>query len=136
MTNIKATIELSVSPHVDTHQLQELLRASWEDHIDCDLVERHASSLAYIVAYVGGDLVGYLNIAHDGCRHAFIVDVTVHPNMRRMGIALGMLKKAVDICTERGYEWIHLDFDDHLEPLYRKAGFKIGKSGLFHITNR
>lgn len=123
-------IQLFLSPSVGADRLQQLFDVSWERKVTRCFDITHQQSLFYLVAKTGSEIVGYLNVPHDGKHHAFIVDLSVHPTYRRQGVALAMLQKALDVCRSNGYEWIHLDFNEGLTPLYEKAGFKIGPAGI------
>jgi ribosomal protein S18 acetylase RimI-like enzyme len=76
-------------------------------------------SLAYICAFPGERLVGFVNLAWDGGIHAFILDTTVHPDMRRLGIGSELLKHATAVAHKQGIEWLHVDFEPHLTSFYR-----------------
>ena len=42
-------------------------------------------SLCWVSAHAGERLVGFVNVAWDGGRHAFLLDSVVHPSCRRRG---------------------------------------------------
>jgi len=71
--------------------------------------------------------------AWDGGIHAFILDTTVHPEFRRRGIGIRLVKEAAKIAKERGIEWLHVDFEPHLQSFYEKGGFKNTKAGLINL---
>jgi len=80
-------------------------------------------------------LVGFVNVAWDGGRHGFILDVTVHPENRRMGIATDLLKGALAAARDGNLEWLHVDFDPEYEDLYRKAGYSPTAAGLIRVSS-
>jgi len=74
-----------------------------------------------------------VNLAWDGGVHAFLVDVTVHPDFRRRGIGQQLVKRAVEIARERGIEWVHVDFESRLRGFYQQCGFRYTEAGLIHL---
>jgi ribosomal protein S18 acetylase RimI-like enzyme len=90
-------------------------------------------SLVHVGAFAGEQLVGFVNIAWDGDVHAFLLDTTVHPDFQRQGIATSLVRRAAELSRERGAEWLHVDFDPHLEGFYRGCGFKPTGAGLIDL---
>lgn len=122
-----------MNPQVESAELNELFRASWPKHTDADHGEILRRSLAYILARRGDRLVGFVYVAWDGGQHAFLLDPTVHPSVRRQGLGLELVKRAASEAKERGCRWLHVDFEDELEPFYRAAGFRPSKAGLIRL---
>jgi GNAT superfamily N-acetyltransferase len=90
-------------------------------------------SLAHVGAYDGATLVGFVNVAWDGGVHAFILDTCVDPGYRRQGIALRLVERAAELARQRGADWLHVDFEPHLEGFYRQAGFGPTAAGLMRL---
>jgi GNAT superfamily N-acetyltransferase len=90
-------------------------------------------SLVHLAAYDGDRLVGFVNLAWDGGVHAFLLDTTVHADFQRRGIATDLVRRAADIARERGAEWLHVDFEPHLEGFYRGCGFRPTGAGLIAL---
>lgn len=91
-------------------------------------------SLAHVGAYHGERLVGFVNVAWDGGVHAFLLDTCVLPELRRRGIAARLVGRAQALATQRGAEWLHVDFEPQLEGFYRACGFQPTKAGLIRLT--
>lgn len=95
-------------------------------------VTRH--SLGWVCARAGERLVGFVNVAWDGGVHAFLLDTLVTNDHRRRGIAVQMIEHAVAQSRAAGCEWLHVDFEDHLRPLYFDAcGFTATNAGLIAL---
>jgi GNAT superfamily N-acetyltransferase len=91
-------------------------------------------SLGWVVARVGSDLVGFVNVVWDGLVHAWIQDTMVAVGARRQGIGLELVTVAVREARANGCEWLHVDFDDHLRSFYIDAcGFTPTKAGLIAL---
>ena len=81
-----------VSPPLGSDEVNGLFAAAWAgyERRDFDTILRH--SLIYVCAYRGPSLVGFVNVAWDGGVHGFILDTTVHPDLRRRGIGSRLVR--------------------------------------------
>jgi GNAT superfamily N-acetyltransferase len=96
----------------------------------------HRHSLGWVVARDDGRLVGFVNVPWDGHVHAWLQDTMVVAQERHRGIATRMVAVARDASRDAGCEWLHVDFDDHLRPLYLGAcGFKPTNAGLIALLD-
>jgi predicted N-acetyltransferase YhbS len=86
-----------------------------------------------VCAYQGAELVGFVNLAWDGGVHAFLLDTTVHPRLRRLGIGRQLVRNAVDAAHEAGMAWVHVDYEPHLAGFYAACGFTRTAAGLLRI---
>jgi GNAT superfamily N-acetyltransferase len=92
-------------------------------------LRQHA--LTWIGAFEDGNLVGFVQVAWDGGEHAFIVDTAVEPGWQGRGIGAALVRVAVDEAANAGCEWVHVDFEPHLESFYReRCGFRPTAAGL------
>ncbi len=126
-------IRFVLNPPIDNDALNELYRVSWPRHVDADHSPVLERSLAHIWAYAGERLVGFIYVAWDGGVHAFLLDPTVHPDFRRRGLGLALVKRAEQAAKEAGCEWLHVDYEDDLHPFYNAAGFRSTKAGLIRL---
>ena len=92
-------------------------------------------SLGWICARQGdGSLIGFVNVAWDGCDHAFLLDPKVRPDHQHGGVGTELLRRAAIGAKGAGCEWLHVDFGDHLAPFYLGAcGFQPTRAGLIHL---
>lgn len=81
----------------------------------------------------GDRLVGFVNVAWDGGLHAFILDTAVEVASRRRGIASELVRRAAALARERQVQWLHVDFEPHLEGFYRACGFRPTAAGLMAL---
>jgi GNAT superfamily N-acetyltransferase len=126
-------IAYRISPPVTNDELNAVYGAAWRKDATYDFQPALQHSLAYVCAYADDQLIGFVNLAWDGGVHAFILDTTVHGAWQRQGIGLALVKRAVTVARERSIEWVHVDFEPHLLPFYRRCGFGHTEAGLLHL---
>ena len=119
---------------ISSREINALREAAW-DRVGAQewepILER---SLGWVGAVAGDRLVGFVNIAWDGGVHAFLLDTTVHPEYQRRGLGQALVEVAAGMAREREVEWLHVDFEDDLEPFYRGCGFRPTAAGLLDLT--
>jgi ribosomal protein S18 acetylase RimI-like enzyme len=135
LMNGEFAIEYRRSPRVSNEKLNELFEAAWENHTHFEFLPVLAKSLGYVCAFHMQKLVGFVFMATDGAQHAFILDTTVHPDYRRRGIGVQIVKEAVEIAHEAGVDWVHVDFDPHLQTFYDKCGFRHTPAGVIKVES-
>lgn len=123
----------TVNPAVTNEALNRLFADSWEDHQPVNFEPILARSLVYVCAYFEQRLVGFINVAWDGGKHAFLLDTTVHPGVRRNGIGQELVCRATEAARERGVVWLHVDYEPHLTEFYRGCGFVPTDAGLIRL---
>jgi len=114
-------------------ELNELFAAAWEGHNPIDFQRILRRSFVYICAYHERRLVGFVNVAWDGGVHGFVLDTTVHPDMRRRGIGRGLIDWAVAEAGARNLQWLHVDFEPHLRGFYEICGFRSTVAGVLRL---
>ncbi|MFJ9693365.1 GNAT family N-acetyltransferase [Kitasatospora sp. NPDC101183] len=127
-------IVLAVRPDLTDAELNGLFAASWPDHRPTAFAPLLARSLLWVGARRGGRLVGYVNVLGDGGLHAFVLDTTVHPDERRRGLGVRLVTAAAGEARARGAEWLHVDYEPHLESFYGRCGFRSTAAGLLRLT--
>lgn len=122
------------SPNVTNTALNELFAAAWQNHIATDFTPILERSLAYVCAFDGDRLIGFVNLAWDGGIHAFLLDTTVHPGYQRRGIGRSLVERAVKIARACSIQWLHVDFEPHLLHFYQSCGFAHTEAGLMRLN--
>ena len=122
-----------VSPAVTNEEMNTLFAAAWEGSGWADFQPMLAHSLAYICAYGAPTLVGFVNLAWDGGIHAFLLNTTVHADWQRRGIGRQLVQEAVAVAAARGMDWLHVDYEPHLDGFYRSCGFQPTLAGLIRL---
>jgi GNAT superfamily N-acetyltransferase len=118
---------------VTNKALNALFAASWPDHTHHNLTHTLGYSLTYICAYQDEQLIGFVNVAWDGDIHAFLLNPTVHPDLRHQGIGSELVRRAANEARDRGIVWLHVDYEPALEPFYRQCGFQHTEAGLMRL---
>lgn len=129
-------ISLVADPVLSPADLDPLWRSAWGGESGSYCEQVLPRSLAYVGAYDADRLVGFVNVAWDGGKHAFILDTCVARDMQRRGIATRLVREAARLAGERGATWLHVDFEAHLEPFYRACGFEYTAAGLMDLGNK
>lgn len=132
MTN-ESEIIYRVNPAITNDELNSLFAASWQNHQPTDFRPVLERSLAFVCAYHSERLIGFVYLAWDGGTHAFVLDTTVHPGFRRHGVGTKLMEHAAIAAKRRGIEWIHVDYEPHLQDFYARCGFKNTTAGLINL---
>jgi GNAT superfamily N-acetyltransferase len=133
MSDALLPVTYRISPLVANPALNSLFAAAWPEHSPRDFTPILARSLAYVCAYTGETLVGFVNLAWDGGIHAFLLDTTVHPACQRQGIGRELVATAITAARARGVHWLHVDYEPHLEPFYHACSFAPTAAGLIAL---
>jgi GNAT superfamily N-acetyltransferase len=121
-------------------ELNELHAEAFETRVydegEWNWVEQvHRHSLGWVVAREGAMLVGFVNVPWDGLVQAWIQDTMVATATRHQGVGAMLVAIAVTEARRAGCEWMHVDFDDHLQPFYFDAcGFTPTNGGLIGLS--
>jgi ribosomal protein S18 acetylase RimI-like enzyme len=126
-------VKYEISPTVTNDELNRLLVDAWDEHAARDFMPVLSQSLLYVCAYHETGLIGYVIVAWDGARHAFILDTTVDKDFRRRGIGIELIRQATEAARKRGVDWLHVDYEPHLKDFYRKCGFRDTAAGLINL---
>ncbi len=95
-------------------------------------VNKH--SLGWVCAWRGRDLAGFVNVAWDGGVHAFVLDTLVAAGKRGQGSGAQLIAVAAENARAAGCEWLHVDFEDQLQPFYfGRCGFTPTHAGLIAL---
>jgi GNAT superfamily N-acetyltransferase len=120
-------------PEIDNETMNALFSLAWKNHQEKDFVRQLRHSLLWICAYDEERLIGFVNVAWDGGIHAFLLDTTVHPEYQRRGIGKVLVMQAARAARDEGIEWLHVDYEPHLEGFYHDCGFSPTLAGLMNL---
>lgn len=91
-------------------------------------------SLGWVTASEDGRLIGFLNVAWDGNRHAFLLDTAVASDRQRRGIGHRVVARALEEAHKAGCERVHVDYEQHLSGFYAACGFTSTAAGLRRVN--
>lgn len=102
--------------------------APWAERL-----QRH--SVTWAGAFVDDQLVAFVHVVWDGGVHGFLLDTVVHPSHQRTGLGQAVVAAAVERARAAGCEWLHVDYEPHLDTFYRGAcGFGATAAGLRRLN--
>jgi GNAT superfamily N-acetyltransferase len=92
-------------------------------------------SLGWVAARLPtGEAAGFVNVAWDGCDHAFLIDTKVRADLQHHGIGTELVRIATEHAKRAGCEWLHVDYRDDLERFYVDAcHFRPTRAALVHL---
>ena len=63
------------------------------------------------------------------------LDTAVDPDYQRRGIGRALVQTLAAEATAAGCEWLHVDYEPHLDVFYRRAcGFRATDAGLLNLS--
>jgi len=127
------SITIEVDPEISLVELNGLLVSAWGSSDLKDISHLRDISFAYLCAYHHEMLVGFLNIVSDGNKHAFLLDTTVRKEYQRNGIGKRLVQTGLDVVRSSGLEWVHVDYEQHLESFYVSCGFRVSNAGVLNL---
>ncbi|MGE0056658.1 MAG: GNAT family N-acetyltransferase [Dehalococcoidia bacterium] len=117
---------------IDRVALQQLFDASWEGS-GPQYGSEFDYLLSWVCAYEGAALVGFVSVAWNGGGHAFLLDTTVHPDHRRRGVGVELVRLATDAARDAGCEWLHVDYEAVLGRFYQECGFTESAAAVMRL---
>ncbi len=127
-------IEYLRNGQITSDEINELRSRSWEGTTGGDWTPELERGFGWVTARDGERLVGFVRLLWDGGSHIFLLDTTVHRDYQRRGIGRGIVREAVSLSETCGAEWLHVDYEEHLDSFYRGCGFKPTLAGLIRLS--
>jgi GNAT superfamily N-acetyltransferase len=126
-------ITYQTNPPLENVAMNALFSSAWGRPYTVDFQPEFEAALCYIAAFDGLKLVGFVKLIGDAGVHAFLLDPSVDADYKRRGIGRELVARAVNYARDHGCEWVHVDFEDELEPFYAACGFRPTKAGLIQL---
>lgn len=79
-------------------------------------------------------LIGWASVVSDNTRHAFLLDVMVHPDFQRQGVGRAVVLGAIKAMQARGLTAFHVDCANDRAGFYEKCGFKMASGGWLDLA--
>lgn len=128
-----SNVVYQTNPPLENAALNALFSSAWGQPYTVDFQPELNAALCYIAAFDGAKLIGFVKLIGDAGVHAFLLDPSVDSAYQRRGIGGELVARAVQYARAHDYEWVHVDFEDHLEPFYAACGFRSTKAGLIQL---
>jgi GNAT superfamily N-acetyltransferase len=128
-----SSVELAVNAELSNEGLAGLFRLGWPESPVRDYEAELAYSFCWVSAHSGSLLVGFVNVAWNGGKHAFLLDAVVHPDWRQRGVGRALVAEAVNRARQGGLEFLHVDHEARLAPFYQRCGFESTAAGLIRL---
>ena len=78
-----------------------------------------------------GMLVGFGYIVGMKLQHGYMEDIIVHPDFRKLGIGVKLVRTLIDEADRRGIEIVTTTYSDKHALFYEKCGFTTCSGGLW-----
>lgn len=88
-----------------------------------DFARALAGSWACAAVYAGERLVGFGRVISDGCLHAYVNEMIVHPDWQSCGIGQALLQRLLARCEAAGIRDIQLFAARGKQAFYERQGF-------------
>ena len=124
------TLRYLVNPEVDAGEISGLRKAVGWDERRQKLEKYVGCTYLSAACYDGQRLVGFVDFLSDGVDDALIRGLMVDPDYQKQGIALELINIVTATIRKDRIKTVNVLFEPELEPLYRKAGFRIVCGGL------
>jgi GNAT superfamily N-acetyltransferase len=132
----RGPLRFEPSPRITNRELNALYAQAWPRHRRFDFTPVLRRALVHVCAFEGKELVGFVYLAWDGKQHAFLLEPTVTPRLRRRGVGRELVRRAVEEARKRRVEWVHVDFEPRLARFYRACGFVRAPGGLIDLRSK
>ncbi|MBM4235383.1 MAG: GNAT family N-acetyltransferase [Firmicutes bacterium] len=124
------TLKFLVNPEVDAGELSKLRKTVGWDERRHKLEKIIGCTYLSVACFDERRMVGYVDVLSDGVDDALIRGLMVDPEYQKQGIALELINMVTAAIRKDRIKTVNVLFEPELEPLYRKAGFRIVCGGL------
>ena len=103
-----ALIEYQVPAEISPLEAAELyVEAGWMETADAEAVSAMLKgTFAVSAAFHKGKLIGFMRAFSDGVSDAYMLDLVVSKEYRKLGIGREILQRLADHLKQRGIDWI------------------------------
>ena len=127
-------VEIRVDASPTEAELSDLCEAVGWNRFGVDYAALQGYALTTSGWTKEGRLIAWTSIVSDNVRHAFLLDVMVHPAFQKKGIGRAVVLRAIEEMRQRGVTAFHVDCTPENAPFYEKCGFKMGAGGWLDLA--
>ena len=108
MNRPEPEVEYRVPAEIDPAEAAALyVEAGWMESADeAEVAAMLRGTYAVSAAFHGGRLIGFMRAFSDGVGDAYMLDLIVNKQYRRLGIGRKILENLADYLKRQGIEWI------------------------------
>ena len=122
-------IEILVNSCPTEAELSDLCEAVGWKRFGADYMALQGYALTTSARTIDGRLIAWTSVVSDNVRHAFLLDVMVHPEFQKKGIGRAVVLRAIEEMHERGVTAFHVDCAAENALFYAKCGFQMCAGG-------
>ena len=123
------SITIRVNTHPSETDLSDLCESVGWSRFGPDYAALDGYALTTSAWTNAGRLIAWTSVVSDNVRHAFLLDVMVHPDFQRRGIGRAVVLRAIEEMRARGVTAFHVDCHADRAGFYERCGFKMCAGG-------
>jgi GNAT superfamily N-acetyltransferase len=127
------SIEIRVNARPTEPELSDLCESVGWKRFGEDFAALQGYALTTSAWTNDGQLIAWTSVVSDNVRHAFLLDVMVHPAFEKKGIGRAVVSRAIAEMRQRGVTAFHVDCAPENAPFYEKCGFKMCAGGWLDL---
>jgi N-acetylglutamate synthase-like GNAT family acetyltransferase len=122
----RPSLRLVLNPHeIDVSAVSRLMAlVGMRERKRADMRRAILASSDFIVAYLGGELVGFGRMISDRTYYGSIWDVAVRPDLQKRGIGTEIIKRLLKRAEKRKLYMVGLFTGSHNRSFYEQCGFE------------
>jgi GNAT superfamily N-acetyltransferase len=130
------SIEIRVNVRPTEPELSDLCEAVGWKRFGEDFAALQGYALTTSAWTSDQHLIGWISMVSDNVRHAFLLDVMVHPAFQKKGIGRAVVLRAIEEMRQRGVTAFHVDCAPENARFYEKCGFKMCTGGWLDLEGK
>ena len=130
------SITIRVNALPSEAELSDLCEAVGWSRFGADYAALNGYALTTSAWTDSGQLIAWTSIVSDNVRHAFLLDVMVHPDFQKKGLGRAVVLRAIEEMRARGVTTFHVDCSPDRAGFYERCGFKMGAGGWLDFSGR
>ncbi len=114
------SVDIRINAVPTEAQLSDLCQAVGWNRFGEDHVALQGYALTTSAWTNAGRLIAWTSVVSDKVRHAFLLDVMVHPEFQKKGIGRAVVVRAIEEMCQRGVTAFHVDCASENAAFYEK----------------
>ena len=127
------SVEIRVNARATEPELSDLCESVGWKRFGEDFVALECYALTTSAWTRDGMLIGWTSVVSDTVRHAFLLDVMVHPAFQKRGIGRAVVLRAIEEMRQRGVTAFHVDCAPENARFCEKCGFTMCAGGWLDL---